>query len=109
MWPTSAAAAAWSTCRCRPNWPTPWTTSPSRIPIPFVCVDFLFDGERYWFSEIEPDGAIVCPDHDSDAVVRRQRSIIEARFRAYRRGHARWLGHVSSAAPAERNLRNGGL
>ncbi len=63
-----------------------------KIPIPFVCVDFLFDGERYWFSEIEPDGAIVCPDHDSPAVVRRQRSIIEARFRAYRRGHAQWVG-----------------
>ncbi len=63
-----------------------------KIPIPFVCVDFLFDGQRYWFSEIEPDGAIVCPDHDSPAVVRRQRSIIEARFRAYRRGHAQWVG-----------------
>jgi glutathione synthase/RimK-type ligase-like ATP-grasp enzyme len=64
-----------------------------KIPMPFLCVDFLFDGERYWFSEIEPDGAIVCPDHDSPEVVRRQRSIIEARFQAYRRGHARWLGH----------------
>jgi len=63
-----------------------------RIPIPFLCVDFLYDGERYWFSEIEPDGAIVCPDHDSAAVVKRQRSIIEARFRAYRRGHTQWLG-----------------
>jgi hypothetical protein len=64
-----------------------------KIPLPFLCVDFLFDGERFWFSEIEPDGAIVCPDHDSPAVVRRQRSIIAARFEAYRRGHARWLGH----------------
>ena len=64
-----------------------------KVPIPFVAVDFLFDGDRYWFSEIEPDAAIVCPDHDSAAVVRRQRSIIEARFRAYRRGHWRWLGH----------------
>jgi hypothetical protein len=63
------------------------------IPIPFLCVDFLYDGERYWLSEIEPDGAIVCPDHDSPAVVQRQRSIIEARFRAYRRGHTQWLGH----------------
>jgi len=65
-----------------------------RVPIPFLCVDFLFDGERFWLSEIEPDGAIVCPDHDSPSVVARQRSIIEARFRAYRRGHARALGHV---------------
>jgi glutathione synthase/RimK-type ligase-like ATP-grasp enzyme len=64
-----------------------------RMPIPFMCIDFLFDGERYWFSEVEPDGAIECPDNDSLAVVLRQRSIIEARFRAYRRGHAEWLGH----------------
>ena len=64
-----------------------------RIPIPFLCVDFLFDGERYWLSEIEPDGAIVCPDPNDQAFVRRQRSLIEARFRAYRRGHAQWLGH----------------
>jgi glutathione synthase/RimK-type ligase-like ATP-grasp enzyme len=64
-----------------------------KIPIPFLCVDFLSDGRRYWFSEIEPDGAIVCPDHDSPEVVRRQRSIIHARFQAYRRGHAHWLGH----------------
>lgn len=60
-----------------------------RVPIPFLCVDFLFDGERYWFSEIEPDGAIACPEPDSPAALRRQRSIIEARFRAYQRGHLR--------------------
>lgn len=64
-----------------------------KVPIPFLCVDFLFDGERFWFSEIEPDGAIVCPDPGSVAVIKRQRSIIRARFRAYRRGHAQWLGH----------------
>ena len=64
-----------------------------RVPIPYLCVDFLFDGERYWFSEIEPDGAIMCPDHTSTADRARQRSIIDARFRAYRRGHAQWLGH----------------
>ena len=27
-----------------------------RLPIPFFCVDYLYDGERYWFSELEPDG-----------------------------------------------------
>jgi glutathione synthase/RimK-type ligase-like ATP-grasp enzyme len=64
-----------------------------KIPIPFLCVDFLFDGERYWFSEIEPDGAIFCPDPSSEVARAQQRSIIEARFRAYRRGHAHWLGH----------------
>ncbi len=63
-----------------------------RVPVPFLCVDFLFDGERFWFSEIEPDGAIVVPDPDDAAVVKRQRSIIEARFRAYRRAHAQFIG-----------------
>jgi hypothetical protein len=62
-----------------------------KIPIPYLCVDFLFDGDRYWLSEIEPDGAIFCPDPHLPAVRERQRSIIEARFRAYRRGHVRWL------------------
>jgi glutathione synthase/RimK-type ligase-like ATP-grasp enzyme len=62
-----------------------------KVPVPFLCVDFLFDGEKYWLSEIEPDGAIVCPDHDSESVIARQRSIIEARFRAYRRAHSEWL------------------
>jgi glutathione synthase/RimK-type ligase-like ATP-grasp enzyme len=69
-----------------------------KVPIPFLCVDFLYDGDKYWFSEIEPDGAIVRPDHDSAAVSRRQRTIIEARFRAYRRGHAQWLGHKAKEA-----------
>lgn len=69
----------------------------AKVPIPFLCVDFLYDGERYWFSEIEPDGAIGCPDPTSEAVVATQRSIIEARFRAYRRGHARFLQASRSA------------
>jgi glutathione synthase/RimK-type ligase-like ATP-grasp enzyme len=69
-----------------------------RVPIPFLCVDFLYDGERYWFSEIEPDGAIFCPDLESQVARKRQRSIIEARFRAYRRGHGQWLGHKPEEA-----------
>lgn len=78
-----------------------------KVPIPFLCVDFLFDGEKYWFSEIEPDGAIGCPDPTSDVVVRTQRSIIEARFLAYRRGHARWQAthnplSTASAGPREK-------
>ncbi|WP_084557759.1 ATP-grasp domain-containing protein [Hamadaea tsunoensis] len=62
-----------------------------RVPIPFLCVDFLFDGEDYWLSEIEPDGAIVCPDPTDRVFVDRQRAIIQARFAAYARGHARHL------------------
>jgi glutathione synthase/RimK-type ligase-like ATP-grasp enzyme len=61
------------------------------VPIPYLCVDFLYDGQRYWLSEIEPDGATF-PDDAMPAGQRRQRSIIEARYRAYQRGHARWLG-----------------
>jgi glutathione synthase/RimK-type ligase-like ATP-grasp enzyme len=61
------------------------------VPIPYLCVDFLYDGQRYWLSEIEPDGATF-PDDAMPSGQRRQRSIIEARYRAYQRGHARWLG-----------------
>lgn len=70
----------------------------AKIPIPYLCVDFLFDGDRYWFSEIEPDGGIFCPDPQSPTARERQRSIIEARFRAYRRGHARWLDQRAEEA-----------
>jgi glutathione synthase/RimK-type ligase-like ATP-grasp enzyme len=62
-----------------------------RIPVPFLCVDFLHDGERFWLSEIELDGTIQCPDPTSPAVVSRQRDLIRERFEAYRRGHARAL------------------
>ncbi|MQA28121.1 MAG: hypothetical protein GEU94_22340 [Micromonosporaceae bacterium] len=60
-----------------------------KLPIPFFCVDFLFDGERFWFSELEPDG-VVAPDFDDpDRAI--QRDITRARWIAYRNGHARWL------------------
>jgi len=60
-----------------------------KVPIPFFCLDFLHDGERYWFSEIEPDGVIMPDSTDPDGV--RQRDIIRARWTAYRNAHARWL------------------
>ena len=50
----------------------------------------------HWFSEIEPDGAIGCPDPTSDVVVKTQRDVIEARFGAYRRGHAAWMARNES-------------
>jgi glutathione synthase/RimK-type ligase-like ATP-grasp enzyme len=62
-----------------------------KIPIPFLCVDFLFDGERFWLSEIEPDGVISSPDRDSAEDMRITLSLMQARFEAYRRGHARWI------------------
>jgi glutathione synthase/RimK-type ligase-like ATP-grasp enzyme len=62
-----------------------------KIPIPFLCVDFLHDGERFWLSEIEPDGVISSPNHDNPDDVRITRSLMAARWAAYRRGHTRWI------------------
>jgi glutathione synthase/RimK-type ligase-like ATP-grasp enzyme len=64
------------------------------IPVPYLCVDFLYDGERFWLSEIELDGTIQCPDPTSTEVVRAQRELIRARFLAYRGAHTRFLGSV---------------
>jgi hypothetical protein len=60
-----------------------------RLPIPFFCVDYLYDGERYWFSELEPDGVIAPDWNDPDRTL--QRDVTRARWTAYRDGHARWL------------------
>jgi hypothetical protein len=60
-----------------------------KLPIPFFCVDFLFDGERFWFSELEPDG-VIAPDFE-DPQRGIQRDITRARFTAYRDAHARWM------------------
>ncbi|MEU9132052.1 hypothetical protein AB0D08_28770 [Kitasatospora sp. NPDC048540] len=69
-----------------------------RLPIPFFCVDFLFDGERYWFSELEPDG-VIAPDYD-DPGRTLQRDITRARFAAYRDAHAKWLANGSAGTAA---------
>ncbi|OLB74064.1 MAG: hypothetical protein AUI14_24590 [Actinobacteria bacterium 13_2_20CM_2_71_6] len=63
-----------------------------KLPIPYFCVDFLHDGERFWLSEVEPDGAIICPDPTSPEVVQTQRELIKARFLAYRKAHTRLHG-----------------
>lgn len=72
-----------------------------KIPVPYLCVDFLHDGERYWLSEIELDGTIQCPDPGSPQAVAIQRELIRARFEAYRRAHARALGVVEELPAAE--------
>jgi hypothetical protein len=64
----------------------------AKIPVPYLCVDFLHDGERFWLSEIELDGTIQCPDPSSPEVVATQRDLIRARFLAYRKAHARRPG-----------------
>lgn len=69
-----------------------------RLPIPYFCVDFLFDGERFWFSEFEPDG-VVAPDLETDGRPL-QRDITRARFTAYRDAHAKWLADGSARTAA---------
>ncbi|MEV0201741.1 hypothetical protein [Nonomuraea sp. NPDC050691] len=61
----------------------------AKLPIPFFCVDFLFDGERFWFSELEPDG-VIAPDW-GDPARTLQRDITRARWTACRDAHTRWL------------------
>jgi glutathione synthase/RimK-type ligase-like ATP-grasp enzyme len=61
-----------------------------RMPIPFLAMDFLFDGERYWLSEIEPDGALVFDDEDAHLRAR-QVAAARARFRAYCEGHRAFM------------------
>ncbi len=57
------------------------------LDVPYTCIDFLFDGEHYWFSEIELDGAIAYVD---EAQAHR---VLMDRFLAYRRAHERLLQH----------------
>ena len=69
-----------------------------RLPIPFFCIDFLHDGERFWFSELEPDGVIAPDFADPHRTV--QRDITRARFTAYRDTHTKWLANGARNALA---------
>jgi len=71
-----------------------WFAEKTRVP--FLCVDFLFDGERFWFSEVELDGVIGCPDHTSPAARAKQHELIAQRFHAYAKAHAAHLTEVSA-------------
>jgi len=63
----------------------------SRMPMPYLTVDFLHDGERYWLSEVEPDGAV-------GSQAKEQRAIVAARFDAYGAAHREFLrGHGTAA------------
>lgn len=63
----------------------------SMIGLPYCCIDFLFDGSDYWFSEIELDGSISARLLVHDAM----RLVLEDRFRAYDRAHEQWLQQTS--------------
>jgi glutathione synthase/RimK-type ligase-like ATP-grasp enzyme len=56
----------------------------SKLPIPYFAIDFLFDGTDYWLSEIEPDAAHGYLPREIT------QPLLEARFSAYRNGHAQW-------------------
>jgi glutathione synthase/RimK-type ligase-like ATP-grasp enzyme len=60
-----------------------------KFPIPYFCADFLFDGQDFHLSEIEPDGAYG-PDHTG-----RTTGLLEARFAAYGRQHERFLSQLT--------------
>ncbi|MEV6107798.1 hypothetical protein AB0M28_24310 [Streptomyces sp. NPDC051940] len=64
-----------------------------KLPIPFFCVDFLHDGERFWFSELEPDG-VIAPDF-GDPARTLQRDVTRARWTACRDAHTRFLAEVT--------------
>jgi hypothetical protein len=61
-----------------------------KLPIPFFCIDFLHDGERFWLSELELDGVIL-PDGAAGDDRSIQRDVARARFAAYRDAHTAWL------------------
>lgn len=65
-----------------------------KFPMPYFCVDFLYDGEKFWLSEVEPDGCIAATDRDSAQALKEARDLIAARFQAYRKAHERWLAGV---------------
>ncbi|MBB6174732.1 glutathione synthase/RimK-type ligase-like ATP-grasp enzyme [Nocardiopsis mwathae] len=61
----------------------------SRLRTPYFTLDFLHDGERYWISEIEPDGAVGFSQDAQQAQTGYR--IVHDRFQAYLRGHREWI------------------
>lgn len=54
------------------------------LAVPYVCVDFVSDGQRTWLSGIDIDAAIPPADQFGD--------VVEARFRAYHDHWQQYLG-----------------
>ena len=96
--PTPAAAATWRSRAIPPELAEATAYFAEQAArVPFFCVDFLYDGERFWFSELEPDGVIAPDCRDPDRTL--QRDITRARWTAYRNAHARFLEHSLEALP----------
>jgi hypothetical protein len=68
----------------------------SRLPTPYFTLDFIFDGDQYWVTEIELDGAAGFGGSPADDAI--ARDIVHARFSAYLAGHAAWLEQRSAKA-----------
>ena len=64
------------------------------IGLPYFCVDYLFDGERFWLSEVELDGGTPWVDRE------RSRRILHDRFAAYDEAHDLWLETRAASQPA---------
>ncbi|MFC7548719.1 RimK family alpha-L-glutamate ligase [Plantactinospora sp. GCM10030261] len=67
-----------------------------RLRMPYFAADFLWDGDQFWLSEVEPDGAVGYALTEEIAKI--QRPVIEARFRAYLAAHAEWIGRTGTPA-----------
>ncbi len=60
-------------------------TAGELINLPYCCIDFLSDGERFWLSEVELDGGTPYVHREAS------RELLKARFQAYARAHDAWL------------------
>jgi glutathione synthase/RimK-type ligase-like ATP-grasp enzyme len=61
----------------------------TKLPIPYLGIDFLYDGKNFWLSEIEPDAAVGFPD--SEAAEQQQHILIKDRFNSYITAHSQWI------------------
>lgn len=61
------------------------------LTVPYVCVDFVSDGQRTWFSDIETDGGIPLTEPFRD--------VLEARFLAYRDHWQKYLAQCGARPP----------
>jgi len=64
------------------------------LDAPYLCVDFLVIGDRYWFSEMEADGSVTSHDRTEDE---QTIAIVRERFLAFDRAHDRWLSRPRPA------------
>lgn len=61
-----------------------------KFPLPYLAIDFLWDGMKFWLSEVELDGALGYAVSKEVADI--QYPVLLARFDAYKQGHAQWIG-----------------